>query len=198
MLRFYLRLIVTIALLTTTALMFIHAQPYDDQQIRNLLLPDDCPSSCFMGIRPSITSQAEATRLLNASPWVKKINYNSDTYISWQWSGHQPRWINTEMEGSLGIFNDRVTNINVYTLLPLGDALLDIGINGRIEQQDYQPDRYVRYTVSYHQYTLLFDFTMDCGHRVPYAQPVNLTVGVTSSEDYSDPSMASQKPSMHC
>jgi hypothetical protein len=198
MLRFYLRLIVIITLLTTTAVIFIHTQPYDDQQIRNLLLPDECPSSCFMGIRPSVTRLDEATRLLNQSPWVEKINYNSPTYISWQWSGQQPRWINTAMEGSLGAYDDRVTNINVFTLLPLGDALLDIGINGRIEQRDYEPRSYTRYTVSYHQYYLLFDFMMDCGHHAPYVQPVNMIVGVASSEDYADATLASQKPSMHC
>ncbi len=49
--RFYLRLILIPIALFTLVLIVIHAQPYDDHELRELLLPEGCPAPCFMGIR---------------------------------------------------------------------------------------------------------------------------------------------------
>jgi len=54
----------------------MHAQPYDDHELRQLLLPDGCPAPCFMGIRPGVTTQDEAIKILEASDWVETLTKN--------------------------------------------------------------------------------------------------------------------------
>src|SRR5882762_8583233 len=92
--RFYFRLILIPLALFTAALLLIHTQPYDDHDLRQLLLPEGCPAPCFMGIRPGVTTMDEAEQLLNENQWVNKITFASDTYIAWTWNGKQPSWIN--------------------------------------------------------------------------------------------------------
>ena len=50
--RLHLGLILIFAILFTSALLIVHAQLYDNHELRDLLLPDGCPAPCFMGIRP--------------------------------------------------------------------------------------------------------------------------------------------------
>ena len=66
MLHFYLRLILLLFALLTAALLLIHARPYDDHELRQLLLPDGCPAPCFMGIRPGVTKISETIDIHNS------------------------------------------------------------------------------------------------------------------------------------
>src|SRR5690349_3960838 len=70
MLRFYLRLILLPLVLFSAALLLIHAQPYDDHELRELLLPEGCPAPCFMGIRPGITRTKAALKSLVTGQWA--------------------------------------------------------------------------------------------------------------------------------
>src|SRR3954452_886073 len=92
MLRFYLRLVSLPILLFTAVLLLIHAQPYDDHELRQLLLPDGCPAPCFMGIRPGVTTIEEAGRILEASEWAKDVQ-NGPFDLIWRWSNRKPDWI---------------------------------------------------------------------------------------------------------
>jgi hypothetical protein len=60
----FLRLSLPLILLFTAALAVIRAQPYDDHELRELLLPAGCPAPCFMGIRPGVTTVEEAVKIL--------------------------------------------------------------------------------------------------------------------------------------
>src|SRR5215468_1742980 len=73
MLRFYTRLMVILLVLFATVPILAHAQPYDDHDLRKLLLPEGCPAPCFMGIRPGVTTTDEAVKLLEKSGWAEHI-----------------------------------------------------------------------------------------------------------------------------
>lgn len=64
---------VTIILLSGIMLV-IHAQPYDDHELRALLMPEGCEMPCFMGIRPGVTTVDEAVKILENSGWVNPID----------------------------------------------------------------------------------------------------------------------------
>ncbi len=79
----------------TAVLLLIHAQPYDDHGLRQLMLADDCAAPCFMGIRPGVTTRDEAIALLKASNWLKiepsKLKSEDITYpLLLKWNGNQP------------------------------------------------------------------------------------------------------------
>src|SRR4051812_46421963 len=93
--RFYLHLFVLPLALFSAMLLLIQAQPYDDHQLRDLLIPDGCPAPCFMGIRPGMTTMQEARNILEASGWTDHVVLNSginltanDSFISvsWEWN----------------------------------------------------------------------------------------------------------------
>lgn len=177
MLRFYLRLVLIPLVLFSAALLLIHAQPYDDHELRELLLPDGCPAPCFMGIRPGVTTMDEAGHLLNENQWVDKITFANDTYIAWTWNGKQPSWINQTPKASLSGANNTVITLQVSTLIQFGDMQLDMGSNGILEQWAYQMGRYATYTVSYPDHHLKLNFMVDCTHLIRYFQPVTIMLG---------------------
>jgi len=98
--RVYLCLAILPILLFTAGQMLIHAQSYDDHELRQLLLPNGCPAPCFMGIRPGVTTVEETLKLLEESGWVDQIE-NQTLSISWSWNGKQPRFID--------VYNDRAS-----------------------------------------------------------------------------------------
>ena len=59
-----------LTLLFSGVMIGLRAQPYEDGGLRQTLFPADCASPCFMGIRPGVTTHAEALDLLQANPWV--------------------------------------------------------------------------------------------------------------------------------
>ncbi|MEP6988387.1 MAG: hypothetical protein ABI970_22475, partial [Chloroflexota bacterium] len=92
--RLYFRLILLPLLIFTVALLLIHAQPYDDHELRNALLPPDGCASCFMGIRPGVTKVEEAIKILEASGWLEQYTYEQDaTAIRVKWNDHRPTWL---------------------------------------------------------------------------------------------------------
>ncbi len=105
--RFYLRLILIPTALFTVVLILIHAQPYDDHELRELLLPEGCPAPCFMGIRPGVTTKDEALKILRSSVWVHDLTHyciypdcKADGYEI-TWSDKAPSWINREVSSKL-------------------------------------------------------------------------------------------------
>jgi hypothetical protein len=112
--RFYLRLILLPILFFTVILLLIHTQPYDDRELRELLLPNGCPAPCFMGIRPGVTTRDEAMRLLKASDWVEMdtaevIDGIQGPTLGFRWSGKQPDLI-SEWFGLTLVFQNAAPN----------------------------------------------------------------------------------------
>src|SRR4051794_7992294 len=83
--RLYLRLILTAFALFSVALLLIRTQPYDDHELRNLLLPTDCVAPCLIGIKPGVTTVDAAMDILETNPWIGDIRTRAGT-IEWTWS----------------------------------------------------------------------------------------------------------------
>jgi hypothetical protein len=136
MLRFYLRLSLVPVAIFTVALLLIHAQPYDDHELRELLLPEGCPAPCFMGIRPGITNVEQAIVLLQQNDGVKIIKVDPAevngspsqiTRISWSWnrtSSQLSPLIDTQKIGVINISEGKVYGIELETSVKLGDYWL--------------------------------------------------------------------------
>ncbi|MBA3869062.1 MAG: hypothetical protein H0X30_07905 [Anaerolineae bacterium] len=125
MLRFYLRLALLPLIIFTVMLLVIHAQPYNDHELRAVLLPEGCPAPCFMGIRPGITAD-EAVKLLEKNKWVEKYEHVVDI-IEITWKPGKPDWIANEDDiyGSLlSIPQGIVSDIYIDSNLTLGQFLL--------------------------------------------------------------------------
>lgn len=96
MLRFYLKLFAPLFILFVAVALLIRAQPYDDHDIRALLMPDNCQMPCFMGIKPGVTTVDQAVKILGNSNWVQSLDMTyaqTQGLIMWSWSGLQPKWL---------------------------------------------------------------------------------------------------------
>ena len=130
MLRLYLRLILLPLALITAALLLIRTQPYDDHELRELLLPDGCPAPCFMGIRPGVTTMDEAVRLLHGNKWVAEINKrvinNRYGFITWTWREQQPSWTSQKAIGEIFVNDKKVHAITISSAFLLGETRLTL------------------------------------------------------------------------
>jgi hypothetical protein len=134
--RFYLILTLIPTIVFTVVLLVIHAQPYDDHQLRALLLPDSCAAPCFMGIRPGITTVEQALALLRQNDGVQIIKVDPTevngsasqiTRISWSWNTTSPQrspFIDTRKSGVINVSDGKVYGIDIETSVQLGDYWL--------------------------------------------------------------------------
>ncbi len=120
-------------------ILLLHIQRFDDPALRGLLrAPEGCAAPCFMAIRPGVTSEEEALRLLADHRWVGQmtnqppvsyqiaqvpINLNP----SWFWSAARPAGIDGQSQGVLGIRNARVDYFEIGTLFRYGELRLLLG-----------------------------------------------------------------------
>ncbi len=128
--RLYLQLIALPLVLFATVMLLIRVQPYDSADLHAVLIPADCQMPCFMGIRPGVTTDAEAVKRLQASGWAQSITRltNSDyDLIQWGWNGKQPAWIDPQISPSLKTEKRVVMSISVNTRAALGDLELSFG-----------------------------------------------------------------------
>jgi hypothetical protein len=132
MIASYLKVIVVCSAMLTFAVLLIRAQPLDNHDLRAFMAaPDTCPAPCFMGIRPGVTTEAEALALLENHEWVRAISpplTRSFVTIRWTWSGAQPAFIDPASPGVIRLFSDRrVSTIQVSTHIPLEQMRLLLG-----------------------------------------------------------------------
>ena len=95
MTRLYLKVTVLSFMVLSGVLMTICAQPLDNHVLRGLLMPENCTMPCFMGIRPGVTTVADAVTLLAGSGWVNQADIRVSTRfnvvrLEWYWNGLQP------------------------------------------------------------------------------------------------------------
>lgn len=134
--RFYLILTLIPTVLFTVMLLVIRTQPYDDHQLRQLLLPEGCPPPCFIGIRPGITTVEQALALLRQNDGVQIIKVDPTevngsasqiTRISWSWNTASPQrspFIDTQKSGVINVSDGKVYGIDIETSVQLGDYWL--------------------------------------------------------------------------
>lgn len=105
----------------------------DNPQLRGLLT-DSCLASCFMGVRPGVTTVEEAKTLLEAHPWVDRVIMikNDEPYqMAWTWSDQAPDFLksapNTSelpYDGEILFHKGIASNIGFSTDLTFGDVAL--------------------------------------------------------------------------
>ncbi len=130
MIRFYLRFTLLSLGVILIGLMLVRARPYDDRELRQLLTPEDCPTPCFMGIQPGVTSISEAMRMLQASGWVAEVR--TAPFARWIgviWNTKAPNWF--LKDNSVGLLiameDQKVEEIHLSTALRVADAQLLLG-----------------------------------------------------------------------
>ncbi|MEZ4672408.1 MAG: hypothetical protein R3E39_31270 [Anaerolineae bacterium] len=129
-----LRSAVLLVSIFSISLVVIHAQPYDDHELRDLLLPPGCPAPCFMGIRPGVTTMDEAAKILEQHDWVSRITRRTSD-ISWEWNGGQIPLLRESRGGMMTIVQSdsrsypkaTVKTIGVFTTVPFGRLRLILG-----------------------------------------------------------------------
>lgn len=136
--RLYGRLLILYLLVFTALLLLIHAQPYDDHELRDLLMPEGCPVPCFMGIRPGVTRADEAVRLLKAQAWVAQVVTNNPQkpyQIWWRWNTAVSEFLrsaplnpNFPVNGEVRANGGVVSSIMLQPKLRLGDVVLLRGL----------------------------------------------------------------------
>ncbi len=128
MTTYYLRLALIPLLLLTAVLLVIRSQPYDDRELREILLPTDCPAPCFMGIRPGVTTMEEAVKLLEASGWVEAIDKQNFPYeVKWKSNLPDQNRINSERQNRVSFSNGIVSRIDLVINFKVGDIRLGFG-----------------------------------------------------------------------
>ncbi len=137
MARFYVHLILIPFALFSALLLLIHAQPYNDHGLHQLLVPDGCPAPCFMGIRPDVTTEDEVLPLISANTWVADAQkYISVTYdVVWRWRQGTPEYLESisppasfGLRSELGVTKLWVSSISYSTRYTLGDVVLAWGL----------------------------------------------------------------------
>ncbi len=169
MTRLFLRLIPILLLLFAAIAGLIRAQPYDDNGLREILIPS-CGAPCFLGIHPGLTSGDEAFKLLNAHPWITNIEFNHDALgnadvkgdgtISWSWNGTQPSVLRTPflIAGEIAVHNGVVDSIKLRTAIPFSAVWFALGwpANGWIRPSRVYLGQYDNHIAIYPQYGLEF------------------------------------------
>ncbi|MBI1278944.1 MAG: hypothetical protein GC179_12520 [Anaerolineaceae bacterium] len=144
MLRFYLRPLLVLIALFTAVLLMIRAQPYDDHELRELLLPEGCPAPCFMGIRPGVTTIDEAIEMLEKSGRIKIVAHDpiSDrdtSTLRLAWNRSQLKFIDVDFPLVLVFQNTEPKIITLVAFRPqktvtLGDFYLLLGKPSRFNR----------------------------------------------------------------
>lgn len=145
MMRVCLKLALLLLPALTVGMMMIHAQPHTgvEAPLEMLLIPGDCTSPCFLGIQPGVTRVNEAMNILEASPWVEKIEphfIGPDTpatrfrgWVYWFWKDSAAIWFRPAgasqngYAGSFRVVNRVVDEISVATVIPFGSVRLWLG-----------------------------------------------------------------------
>ena len=91
--------------------------------------------SCWQGLHPGRTTQAEAEALLAAHPWVSdvKVDLNgaATAYVTWRWSAAAPDFLrNAPAEWgppNLWLQRGRVVYLSIPTDLPFADMVQTLG-----------------------------------------------------------------------
>jgi hypothetical protein len=138
MIHFYLRVALIPCVIFIVVLLFIRAQLYDDQQLRQALPPAGCTAPCFMDIHPGMTTSKEAMTLLKVHAWVAKvvtINADNPYQIWWTWSKNAPDFLKSvpinptfPVNGEILSPDEVVSSILFTPHLTLGDIVLAKGL----------------------------------------------------------------------
>lgn len=165
---FCVRLFFPVLLLFSVTLTLIRAQPYEDDTLQELLLPDGCPAPCFMGIRPGVTSADLAALVLRSHRWIEQVEA-SEFAIVWQWNGQQPSFLYNTVSVRAGSFGgvillseQTVRSIRLSSRISLGDLHLTLGRPNSIDSLSISFGDYIKLIVPYPEYALTVEISIQC------------------------------------
>lgn len=151
-------------------MLVIRAQPYDDDDLRALLLPPKgCPAPCFMDIQPGLTSTRQALRTLERHSWIKRIGDRQRArstlmYLSWEWNDSQPYLPSGPFDNNLSGAEGTINSISVQTKVPMVELWWLYG-SPRWMQRSELSQGQIRYFFAYPDQGLVASVTVsDCDH----------------------------------
>jgi hypothetical protein len=191
--HFYLRLAILPVLILTAAVLLIHAQPYDDRELRHVLLPEGCPAPCFLGIRPGVTTSEEAITLLKKSGWAEDIEsvlYGSQLKL--KWNARSPSWLAND--GAYGgpaiwIQHGIVSEFRIDTNLTLGTIQLILGTSPlqKVYLEHRKGYKYMFYATVYPNTSMFASVSNDChGKETHFTYQDKIYLGYTQLNNIFD------------
>ncbi|RMF79983.1 MAG: hypothetical protein D6737_09665 [Chloroflexi bacterium] len=168
MLSVFAKLSLILTLLFAISVGLIRAQRYDDTPLRSLLFHQRCPAICWQGIRPGVTTRAQALQILEDSGWVEAIRISENVIgadvdsITWSWNGRQPNYIDMLGDGRLVSDNGIVQSLALRTRLPFADVrlLLNAPDDGATVSGLVVPP--VEHRVDYHEMGIRIRIQLQC------------------------------------
>ncbi len=163
MIRLLLRLLLLMMIVCALPVLLIRAQAYEDHDLRAFLTPPaDCPAPCFMSIRPGVTTAQDAVAVLEANPWIKTINFDSDypqdQIIWWEWGPTPPDFIDPGVWGRMDVRDGRAARVRVGLKAPYGDVALIVSMPDKHVLADADGNHVCEYQALYKNFFMTLDF----------------------------------------
>jgi len=164
--RFYAHFILLSLLIFAATLFLLRTQPYDDHGLRQLLLPEGCPTPCFMGIRPGKTTMDETLAILKSNQWISNIRIHAGS-IQWTWSDLSPTILDRNYPGYAQHSNmvDEgccVGSIKFNSRFTLGDLYLLLGDPPRTNMVRGPTLDYALVSISFVDQSIRLFTSVDC------------------------------------
>jgi hypothetical protein len=175
----------------------IQNQPYDSGLLTSLLTPtQNCPTPCFLGVRPGETTVNTAGALLLSEPAVRFSMYsdqfnvhNAHQRIEWEY--RQP---NRVVHGNMYVEDSIVRRVTIYDI-PLAEVWLSIGqpdLSYEISGSQISPtgqviDSPVMHVSYYTDWDVRVDVMAGCANL--WRDDVQMNVTANGSSLKSDPSL---------
>jgi hypothetical protein len=122
----------------------IRAQPYNDAELRDFLLPPErCPAPCWQGIRPGVTTVDEAVAILEATGWFNRFGAGSIFLTAgWDQYGTLPPYVSADSPNgvTLEIVDNVIVSIFIETHIPVHRLRLLLGKPDEENFSVYQPN----------------------------------------------------------
>ncbi len=190
LMKYYSRSVILIVTILISIISLIQLQHYENRGVHGLL-HENCPSPCFMGIRPGWTNMQDAYYLLAAHSWVANsadefpslLRESSligasipRTIVRWRWSTLHPEWINGAVQGTITLQDRDVLNMAIETQLSLGEIILALGLpdEAHFMALGTASDQRFGYTAWYADEGLLIQTEGVCPIRHRYELPVRI------------------------
>lgn len=129
MVRLLFRLAPLLTALLLLPVALIRSQTYDDSELRTVFAPSaSCPSSCFLGIQPGVTTAEEAIAILTGHAWVQDVDaataFLDNGMIVFRWNDATPSILDQRTYAVLNVWDRVIRYAVVPTTVPTGYLLM--------------------------------------------------------------------------
>jgi hypothetical protein len=188
--RLFVKFGLALTLLFASVATLIQRAPYHAPALRALLLPDDCPIPCFIGIQPGVTTADEAIAILRRHPWINhpsltiRLNNRPDPgepgFVIWE--APPTSGLFSLRRGRLNLEGTLVTSVQIFTDITWADSWL---VLGRPDQgfTELFPTGYAAHHALYRQQDMMLRSVMALRPHIHdfWSAPVEVQFGDTVS-----------------